>query len=1225
MSSAETSDPNASIEIPADLSCLGEDVKQVRTLPDMNAAHLQIRQLFNTRAGRMLSENICFLNGEPYRISAAPFCKGLRRYLRLHRFLQSPRSRRYNYIDYCYYMQDPLTRLMDFKPQSISLIQFDGRRANIVTHSTCPSPKMPPIILGENNNGQWYFVINRFPMHKCPQCGSYWREKHSCDLKKASFYHHIIHRKHGERQWQHVPFRCPAQPQQFRQMFVTYDIETYTVFENKGKRMHPFMLCFTLSGDPQMVMQARRQALKDVDIRRFRDGYYWIHTRPGVVAKKFRAFRNRLQEHFSKELIRRYYYHNRQLFDQLMLDTQVSSIYDIPYSAILEHKKELRLPEDFCAATNVVILGHNICKFDELLLAAELVENREELPRAGKCERMFMPRVGRLLFNDVTFMLPNPLYRPTSKERLQRWMRGILNQEDLENVYVKFAVRDTLQLTSGAALRKAAQAYALPLSKGECPYEAINEHISYGSFETDQDGFPAARYWDSQQVLEEQKALWRQNHGQEPYDLIHACLEYCMLDVEVTQALAHTLYNSYDQYFRQELDMAGRYNIFERPTIPSNTHAFWKQLAFSDYARERLANPRIRSVSTDYVAELYAPYRHMFQHIRQALRGGRCYPTVLGPYSQPVYVFDICGMYASALTHPMPHGLPLDPHNTARFVDLLNGLLSHPEKISYFDSRILPSILKIDAHPPPMEMLDPLPPLCSRKGGRLVWTNEPLYEEVVTIIDILILHNRGWSVVVRQDELNICFPEWKPICAAYVGKNIAAKEKADREKNEVMRSISKMLSNALYGAFATNMDTTRVVFEQDLGDTDRNNIYYGTTLVKHITVLQDNSLSGQTVLPAHHPQQPRFSAPYLQQYFHPQPEEESDQEEAESLTQECVLDDVEQELENALEAPLFITSDEDSSAPSEHHAACNNTQFKPMTMLDAPPEAMTVLHLEELDRQVPNKRYATQIACFVLGWSRAFFSDWCEIIHGPDLGTHPHERAPQSLYGDTDSLFVTQSGYERMRTRGAHRIKGPHTRLTFDPAHPALYWACDCDIKCKKCGADTYSSESIFLAPKLYGLKDAVCTNPQCGHVGQGKIRSKGHRQAELVYDTLLKCWSRHEDQLYGGVSHIPELNTRRQVFKTTLLNKVSRYEPFSIHNEPLVRILRPWKDQTLYRHGDYLYPYDISNPNPRTAQDVRVADTETLQPEAQRYPLAILSAEDCDQILSAFPPADNH
>uniref|UniRef100_A0AB38ZPA8 DNA polymerase n=1 Tax=Psittacine aviadenovirus B TaxID=2169709 RepID=A0AB38ZPA8_9ADEN len=1206
--------------LPLRNSLIGDKTCLIRTVPFSRKSTTRASPL----GSHPLKKGHYYLNGVPHRFQPCSFEQGMKRFLKMHLFFSTPRSRAYNRIDYEYYSHDPLRSLRLFRPSYIGLLTFCGKNVRIRKLWRARAPKLPPIVLcapsSQLRYKGWVWVAAYTPAQQCPACGEHWTKTHNCSERRAAFYHHCVTKK-GQKHWQHVHFTCPARNPNTRQLIVTYDIETYTVFGAKGKRLQPFMLCFMLSGHPELVTAAETVALMDPTISRLDEGFYWVSPTPGVVAKCFRAFRSRLQVYFMRDLVDRYYEHNRAYLDDAVRAGKFPTVYCVPHEILQDPIAPLYLPKSFYSV-DIVVLGHNICKFDELLLATELVEQEDDIPRLGRCERSFMPRAGRLLFNDIFFALPNPNFVERDPERLQRWTSGVYSPADARTVFVRFMVRDTLQLTSGAKLSKAAAAYSLQLSKGHCPYEAVNEYISTGTYEVDEDGFPASRYWEDDAVVDEQKKLWSERHPSVTYDLLTACLEYCMQDVRVTQQLAHTLYNSYDQYFRESLGMKGSYNIFIRPTIPSNTHAFWKQLAFSNHVKKILARradskrATRKPIPSDYVAEVYAPHSEMFKYIRQALRGGRCYPNVLGPFREPVFVFDICGMYASALTHPMPHGIPLDPHHTTAHVNLLNLILASGERpVSYFDPRVKPAILRTEAFPPPPEMLDVLPPICSRRGGRLVWTNEPLHDEVITVIDVLTLHNRGWRVRIIHDEMNVVFPEWQTLCADYVSVNIAAKEKADREKNEVLRSISKMLSNALYGAFATNMDTTRIKFERDLTEQDRSDIYEGTQVVKHVTLLVDDSFPGQHVHPISEPSavlsdSRALAKERLAQYF------EVHETLTDSETEDQPLSDVDAELEHALLAPPYIAYDDHA-----HYASARETQFKPLTVLDAPPEALTVLHLEKLDKSVDNNRYATQLACFVLSWSRAFLSDWCEIVHGPDRGTHIHDRAPQSLYGDTDSLFITRSGYERLKSRGAHRIKGPHTRLTYDPENPGLYWACECDVKCKQCGADTYSSESVFLAPKLYGLKDAVCTNPDCGAVGPGKLRSKGHRQAELVYDTLLRCWQKYEDERFGAPVPAPDIHTRRNVFKTTLLNKVSKYDPFTIYNEQLTRILRPWQEPTLYRHGDFLYPYDIAHPNPRSAHEERLVsppgdDADPLAP-LRLEPCPFLSLDDCDNILS--------
>lgn len=1220
---------------------IGVDSMKVMTIPIENIEDMN--RLFKSMVGKMVKQGIYYVDEVPHRIRATVFLKGLRKYLTLHKFLGG-NIKGYSRINYPYYEEDPLHRLAIFKPSCIQVMKIRGKTAILKKLWVCPNPVMPPItITPDLEENKWTWITSIHPTQKCPRCGICWTNNHQCRQANSAFYWMSIE-KSGRELWQHVKFKTASSPPNMKMLFITYDIETYTIHVTKGLRMMPFMLCFKLTGDEQLVSQASSIARQQPDILEHAGGFYWINCQPGHIGKMFRKFRTHIQIEFSRDLVKRFYQFNQDTIDSIMCEMMITDPNDLPYDIYLRMRKVFKIPVDFYQVS-IIIVGHNICKFDEILLSSEIMENKELYPKATKCERAFMPRAGRLLFNDIYFSLPNPLYNERDGTRTNRWKDAVNVISDYQHLSVKFTVRDTCQLTGGAKLRKAAQAYALTVSKGECPYEAINSFISSGYFNMDKDGFPTIEYWENESIMQEQKQIWQTNHPEQPYSIIQACLEYCMLDVTVTEQLAMTILENYNTYFQRELGFKGFFNIFERPTIPSNTHALWKQLAFTEFVVDQEKNKKSSKTKVDhkFVAQLYAPHKLMFKYIRQALRGGRCYPTHFGPFHEPVFVFDICGMYASALTHPLPHGPPLDPQSTAEHVNDINFILLTTRHISYFDSRIKPSILKVEAHPPPIHQLDPLPPICSRKGGRLVWTNESLYDEVITIIDIITLHNRGWKVKVHQDPMNVVFREWKTLCAEYVGRNIKAKEKADKEGNEIMRSISKLLSNSLYGAFATNMDTTRIIFEQDLTQEEIEKIHFGEYEVSHVTILNDSSFGGSTIqIPS------AFESSVLERDFNPPLSqdlktikyddisaiEKSTSKDNESLTDDVSLEDLDDELQE-LNAGAYI-----DDVDHAHIASANDTIFKPLTLLDAPAEAITVLHIEKSDKLVENNRYATQIACFVLGWSRAFFSEWAEIIHGPDSGTHPHDRKPQSLYGDTDSIFVTKSGYDRMITRGYHRIKKPNTQLIFDPKNPKLTWACECDIKCKKCNGDTFSSESIFLAPKLYALKDAHCVD--CGHVGHGKLRAKGHPGEGLLYDTLLKCWQRAEEQEIGGVTDIPELSTSRTIFKKTLLNKVSKYDPFTLYNERLTRVLRPWKDKTLYAIGNTLHPYNNANPNPRNEKDVRMVEDfsaeNPLEPIQEDESIILdlvkdtteneilnldyipeLSVDECDSILSFF------
>lgn len=534
----------------------------------------------------------------------------------------------------------------------------------------------------------------------------------------------------------------------------------------------------------------------------------------------------------------------------------------------------------------------------------------------------------------------------------------------------------------------------------------------------------------------------------------------------------------------------------------------------------------------------------MYEHVRNSVRGGRCYPTFLGIYQKPVYVYDICGMYASALSHPMPYGRTEEPFEAASSIQCFQRLLDSKKRLSYFHKKIKPMIIEADCFPPDVDDLDVLPPLCSRKSGRLCWTNEPLLGEVLTTVDLIILHNRGWKVQLRRDpDMYAVWTEWKPICRNYVSINIAAKEKADKENNQTQRSISKLLSNALYGSFATRLDNKSVVFMEDVED-GTTDLTEGTSEIVSLTTVVSRSL-------------PTIDTSHYHTFF--------------NLPQ--VHEDEASLQKTNLNSTPFI-----GDAPGRADGRSPNF-FKPITFLSSECDNLMLATVQKNSEWIRNDRYATQIASFVLAWSRAFMSEWAEILYKEDKGKPYDERVVKSLYGDTDSLFLTEEGHKLMQTAGKHRLKSSGNSLVYQDGQ-GLKWLVECETQCTVCKSDAFASEAVFLAPKLYALKDVTCG--KCGHVNNGKLRAKGHAKECVSYDLLKACFIDY----YLLEAPTTTYQSERTSMKKTLMNSVGSSKPFTVVEKQLIRILRPWMEKTLtsgpmLEQGYLLYPFDRSNPNP--------------------------------------------
>lgn len=961
--------------------------------------------------------------------------------------------------------------------------------------------------------GKVFLIKSIQTTQKCEFCGDYFMNSHTCSVRRRDFYFHHINFKSSE-WWEPIPFQPIGAVRDVQRLFITYDVETYTWHGRYGKQLVPFMLVFHLSGHPELVRVADEIAAAHW-CRWAEHTYYIVNPQKGEVGKAFKAFRDAVQKQTTLALWEHVLTHNPQLAE-LQEKHNLPSVDDITFEML--KGATLRGEPRF---VEVYVVGHNICGFDEIVLAAQVIHNRSEVLPAFNIIRNFMPRNGKILFNDITFCLPNPCFQ--KRKDFQEWEEARMLPADHRFQFVKFMVRDTFALTH-TSLKNAAKAYELPVEKGSCPYEAVNEFYRLGSYLQDSDGFPDAKYWKSVEEYELNKALWKEaNVG--AYDIIQQTLHYCAQDVLVTSALVSKLQDSYSAFVAREANLPdANFNIFQRPTISSNSHAIFKQILY------RLVKPS----KSNFGDVLLAPSHEMYDYVRQSIRGGRCYPTYIGILEEPIFVYDICGMYASALTHPFPAGQPLNPFERALAVAQWERKLEALDvKIDYFDAQLLPGIFTIDADPPDEAFLDELPPFCSRKGGRLCWTNEPLRGEVATSVDVVTLHNRGWAVRLVPDERTTIFPEWRCVAKEYVQLNIAAKEKADREKNQTMRSIAKLLSNALYGSFATKLDNKKIVFSDQLQAEATKTIARGDYSIKSSSFIETDNTSAEIM--------PEFVVAYPPAP-HVEPEESD---------------------ENDSSAPFI---------PVREHVTYT---YKPITFMEAEDDDLCLHTLEHNSSLIQNNRYASHIASFVLAWTRAFVSEWAGFLYEEDRGKPWHLRKIKSVYGDTDSLFVTEEGHRLMEEKGKARIKKNGGNLVFDPDRPAITWLVECETQCEKCKADAFSSESVFLAPKLYALKNTVCV--ACGHVGKGKLRAKGHATSELSYDTLAQCYLADSQQ--GSEKFL----TSRLSLKRTLATNQANAAPFTVTETTLTRTVRPWKDKTLVEvDGHRLMPYSRSNPNPR-------------------------------------------
>ncbi|ACW84422.1 DNA polymerase [Great tit adenovirus 1] len=985
---------------------------------------------------------------------------------------------------------------------------------------------------------------------KCTSCGRIYVTSHTCDYNRSSFYYNQI--ASSKKYWESIQFQPIGETENTFKLFLVYDIETYTLAESEGINLQPCLLCFTIFGEQELTKIAMEEINRDRTITHSNDNiFYWHSKTKNFISQQFRLLRenilNRMIQVLTTHILSK---ENKEVLDDFIKLKKLQTYKDIDISKEKNLLLSLTIKPIFL---EFYVVGHNIQSFDEILLATQILQpNKFQYEPFLTISRNFMPRQGKILFNDITITFPNPEYHIADEgkenktaEIIADAREGKPNVKNIKHLYVKSMVRDTFQITH-SSLKTAAEAYNLPTSKGCCPFKAINDFYSLGSYRGESEtNFPVVTYWSCEDEYKEQLEIWKQKQ-EKNYDIVKELIEYCCRDVLVTVSLTKCLLETFNSFVTHEFNLNCTFNIFKRPTISSNSHAIFRQIHYKEYGNK-----------LNQLPDIYAPSEEMYEFIRKSVRGGRCYPTFLGRFAEKLYVYDICGMYASALTHPLPYGTPVGKEERDHEIKKFNQLLSSKDEISYF-ADIKPMIVCINAFPPPPELLDPLPPLCSKASGKLCWTNEPLHKEIVTSIDIITLHNRRWSVSILQHPLNTVFSSWKTCCSNYVKANIQAKEKASKEKNPVKRAISKLLSNALYGSFATKEDNDMVIFEQSLTDKIKHQISQNELQITNITSIPTEQLP---------------STCYTNiQYF---------------LKSKLPDHRANQQADDELTSP-FEAVPEEQPEPSFCSTQTHMTTYKPFNILDVTSDNLTIYMLKSTKPHPTNKRYPTQLASFVLAWTRAFISEWAEILYHDENNIPIENKSLKAIYGDTDSLFLTEAGHRLMLSKGNYRLKSDKTPLIFNPEAPKLTWAVECETECNVCKKPGFCPDSIFLAPKLYALKKIFC--PSCNTEFGGKLRAKGHATTHLTFEILLECFNCHKT--CSGPAR--KFTTERRALKRTIHKPYGQFSPFTIHEINLIRELRPWHDPTLVFITDkVLIPYDLQHRNPRVTAPILIEEFE--------------------------------
>lgn len=257
------------------------------------------------------------------------------------------------------------------------------------------------------------------PVQRCEHCARFYKHQHECSVRRRDFYFHHIN-SHSSNWWQEIHFFPIGSHPRTERLFITYDVETYTWMGAFGKQLVPFMLVMKLSGDDNLVKHALQLALELGWDQWEKDSttFYCLTPEKMKVGQQFRTYRNSLQTSLATDLWMTFLQKNPHLSQWAQEENGLVALEDLSYEDLKRApaiKGEPRFVE-------LYIVGHNINGFDEIVLAAQVINNRLDVPGPFKISRNFIPRAGKILFNDITFALPNPHYKKRTNFLL--WEHG---------------------------------------------------------------------------------------------------------------------------------------------------------------------------------------------------------------------------------------------------------------------------------------------------------------------------------------------------------------------------------------------------------------------------------------------------------------------------------------------------------------------------------------------------------------------------------------------------------------------------------------------------------------------------------------------------------------------------------------------------------------------------------------------------------------------------------
>lgn len=279
-------------------------------------------------------------------------------------------------------------------------------------------------------------------------------------------------------------------------------------------------------------------------------------------------------------------------------------------------------------------------------------------------------------------------------------------------------------------------------------------------------------------------------------NLCEVVLDYCYKDVMVLSKISNVMQDRIDEITVHLLQT--KLCIFTRIGIPAVT----------------------RMIQNIYFSQqntiMYSPQNDALELISQTIYGGRSEVLVIGMFTRLIKFFDINSMYASCMKAPFPFGPPMIPtedivNEFQRMFDaaIIRGWASSFEDFYAEDTTDL-GFLFFWGHlqAPNRHKLRRFAPLPYRSKQGLVWSNESRIQQLNSL-DAINLSRCGWKVTILRSRPMFVYRE-----TGFLIRDLVDYYSTQRKltKDEAMKIVYKLLSNALYGKFLEKVQTGKMEF-----------------------------------------------------------------------------------------------------------------------------------------------------------------------------------------------------------------------------------------------------------------------------------------------------------------------------------------------------------------------------------------------------------------------------